>query len=83
MAVSDLLGCVQTECPALGPNVQTGSQNMLNTVPLLSTTSRSSVLSWALCPISFGNVVFKLGANTSDGLAVPDTQSERSLRTTL
>ena len=40
---------------------------MLRTVPLLSTTSRSSALSWALCPISFGSAVFKLGAKTSDG----------------
>jgi hypothetical protein len=36
-------------------------------VPLLSTTSRSSALSWALCPIIFGSIVFKLGAKTSDG----------------
>ena len=61
------LGCMRSECPALVPNVQTGSQNMLSTVPLLSTTSRSSALSWALCPFSFGSVVFKLGAKRSDG----------------
>ena len=30
--------------------------------------SRSSALSWALCPISFGSVVFKLGAKTCDGV---------------
>jgi hypothetical protein len=64
--VSTLLGLVQTaECPALVPNVQNGSQNMLSTVPLLSSTSRGSARSWALCPISFESVVFKLGAKTS------------------
>jgi hypothetical protein len=49
------------------PNVQNGSQNMLSTVPLLSTTSRGSARSWTLCPISFESVVFKLGAKTSAG----------------
>ena len=61
------LGCVQTECPVLVPNVQNDSQNMLSTVPLLSTTSRGSALSSARYPISFGSVMFKLGAKTSDG----------------
>jgi hypothetical protein len=54
-------------CPALVANVQNGSQNMLSTVPLLSTTSRGNALSWARCPISFGSIMFKLGAKTSDG----------------
>ena len=70
-------GLVQTECPALVPNVQNGSQNMLSTVPLLSTTSRGSARSWAQYPISFESVVFKLGAKTSAGHLAP------SLNTTL
>ena len=77
------LGLIQTECPVLVPNVQNGSLNMLSTVPLLSTTSRGSARSWALCPISFESVVFKLGAKTSAGhqcrAPVPGTQSGRSL----
>jgi polyferredoxin len=49
---------------------KTGSLNMLSTVPAIVEyyLSRSSALSWALCPISFGSVVFKLGAKTSNGL---------------
>jgi hypothetical protein len=39
----------------------------------VSTTSRGSALSWALCPISFGSIVFKLGAKISVGHQVPGT----------
>jgi hypothetical protein len=42
--------------------------------------ARSSAFFSGLCPISFGSLVFKLGAKTSDGHQC--TQSERSLRFT-